>query len=186
METKTTYNPLDPAPVKKSRSSWLVVGVVAAVTAALVFAGGAVATGRFSAPSQEGRGEGFGQRPNFQMQAAKELPTTAPALRGVVTQRNGNTLTVGQRNGGPGSNGSNSTQLTDVIVSDSTTVYHDVTQMDFNGQPPNGTIQQKVEPGSLDQINTNNRVTVWGDQNGNQITAKVLVYSQMSFFRPQQ
>ena len=186
METKTTNNPIEPASQHKSRHGWWVVGVVAVITAALVFAGGVLAAGRLSAPSQEGRSEGFGQRPDFQLQAAKELPTTAPALRGVVTKRADNTLTVGQRNGGPGSNVNNSTQLIDVIVSDNTTLYHDVTQLDFNGQPPNGPIQQKVEPGSLDNINTNNRVTVWGDQNGNQLAAKVLVYSDNQFFRPQQ
>jgi hypothetical protein len=183
METQTTDN--QAAPAKKSRRGWWVVGITAIVTAALVVAGGAVAAGFLSSPGREGRGEGgFGQRPNFQLEAAKELPTTSPTLRGIVTKRDGNNLTVGQR-GGPGSNSNTSAQLIDVIVGTDTTIYHDVTQMNFNGQPPSGPIQQKVEPGSLDAINTNNRVTVWGDQTGNQIAAKVLVYSDLPAFRPQ-
>jgi hypothetical protein len=163
---------------KKSRNSWLVVGVVAAVVAALVFAGGAFAVGRLSAPGRGGEGEGFsGQRPNFQIEPAKELPTTAPNVRGLVTQHAGNTLSVGQRNGDFGPNGGGNTTTVDVIVASDTTIYHDTTQANFNSQTPNGAVQQKVEPGALDSISTNSRVTVWGDQNGNQITAKVLVYT---------
>jgi hypothetical protein len=185
METKTTVSEPVTLPAKQSRKGWWVVGIVAAVTAALVLVGGVVVAGRLSAPSQEGRGEGFlGQRPNFQIAAAKELPTATPAVRGVVTQRVDHTLAVQQRNGDPGSNAN--TQLTDVIVSGDTTLYHDVTQIDFNGQPPSGPIQQKVEPGSLEAINPNSRVTVWGEQRGNQITAKVLVYSDLPAFRSQQ
>ena len=40
------------------------------------------------------------------------------------------------------------------------------------------TIQQKVEKSSLAALSDNERITVWGDQNGDQITAKVIVYSQ--------
>lgn len=185
METKTTVSEPVTAPAKRSRKDWWVVGIVAAVTVALVLVGGVVVAGRLSAPSQEGRGEGFlGQRPNFQIAAAKELPTATPAVRGVVSQRVDHTLTVQQRNSGPGSNPN--TQLADVIIGSDTSLYHDVTQVDFNGQPPSGAIQQKVEPGSLDAINPNSRVTVWGEQSGNQITAKVLVYSDLPAFRPQQ
>ena len=54
---------------------------------------------------------------------------------------------------------------------------HDVTFASLNGQPPSGTVQQKVEASNLDGISENSRVTVWGEQNANQITAKVVVYS---------
>ena len=176
-DSKPAVSPEAPTK-KKSRNSWLVVGVVAAVVAALVFAGGAFAVGRLSAPGRGGEGEGFsGQRPNFQIEPAKELPTTAPNVRGFVAKRAGNTLSVGQRNGDFGPNGGGNTTTVDVIVASDTTIYHDTTQANFNGQTPNGAVQQKVEPGALDSISTNSRVTVWGDQNGNQITAKVLVYT---------
>jgi hypothetical protein len=179
-DSKPAVSPEAPTK-KKSRNSWLVVGVVAAVVAALVFAGGAFAVGRLSAPGRGGEGEGFsGQRPNFQIEPAQELPTTAPNVRGLVTKRASNTLSIGQRNGdfgSIGSNGGGNTTTVDVIVTSDTTIYHDITQTNFNGQPPSGAIQQKVEPSALDSISTNSRVTVWGDQNTNQITAKVLVYT---------
>jgi hypothetical protein len=184
METKTT----DAEPKKTSRAGWWVTVVVAAVVAALVFAGGAVAVGRLSAPGRGGDGGGFfGQRPNFQIEAAKELPATTPNVRGVLTKRADTTLTVGVRNGGTGGGDTGAAQIVDVVVTGDTTIYHDITQMNFDGQPPSGAVQQKVEPGSLDSINTNSRVTVWGEQNGNQVTAKVLVYTDpMTFRRPQQ
>jgi hypothetical protein len=184
METKSTDGPSN----KKSRGGWWVTIVVAVVVTALVFVGGAAATGFLSARGRGGEGgRPFGQRPNFQLEAAKELPTSAPNVRGVLTKRTDNTLTVGVRNGFPdGGGGNGAAQIVDVVVAGDTAIYHDVTQMDFGGQPPSGPIQQKVEPGSLAGINTNSRITVWGEQNGNQIAAKVLVYSDpMTFQRSQ-
>jgi hypothetical protein len=148
-------------------------------------AGGVVVSTRLAAPISEGEGgRPFGQRPNFQIEAAKELPSATPTVRGILTKRAENTLTVGVRNGFPGGGGDNSAaQIIDVVVAGDTAIFHDVTQMDFGGQPPSGSIQQKVEPGSLDGIKTNSRITVWGEQSGNQIAAKVLVYSDPMTFR---
>ena len=184
MTTSTSNEPATTsAPAKKRRSGWLIVGGVAALVAVLVFAGGVLAVGRLSAPSGEGNGErAFGGRPEFQIQPAKELPASEANVSGIVTAREGNTLSVGQRGGFGGNSGSN-TNLTTVMVASDTTIYHDTTQMGFNGQPPNGPVQQTVEPGTLDGISTNSRVTVWGEQNGNQLTAKVLVYSDPINFR---
>ena len=143
-------------------------------------------------------GGGNGQRANFQMTPAPEVPTATPAARGVVTKIDGNTLTVqeggfgfGQGNNGgtprprPTSDGTPHPRPTaapartiQVTVNGDTQYYQDVTFANLNGQPPSGAIQQKVEKGSLSALTANERVTVWGDQNGDQITAKVIVYSQ--------
>ncbi len=190
METKPTDDKAttpSQASTRKGLRGWWIVGGVAVIVAALVFAGGVLAANRLSTPSREGEFGRFEQRPQFQIEPAKELPTTAPNLRGVVTGRNNNTLSVGQRNGfGQGGGGNGTTTVMDVVVNSDTTIYHDTTQRNFNGQPPSGPVQQTVEPGALDSINTNSRVTVWGDQNGNQITAQVLVYTDPLAFRPQQ
>jgi hypothetical protein len=148
----------------------------------------------------QGFGGGNGQRPNFQMTPAPELPAATPVARGVVTKIDGNTLTVqeggfdfGQSNGGnggtprprPTSDGTPRPRPTQaaartvqVVVNGDTQYYQDVTFANLNGQPPSGAIQQKVEKGSLSALTDNERITVWGDQNGDQITAKVIVYSQ--------
>ncbi|MFN8595391.1 MAG: hypothetical protein U0559_04300 [Anaerolineae bacterium] len=186
MEQKTADN--QPAP-KAKRTNWKVVSVVAVVVGALVFGGGLV-TSNILAQSRRGPG---GFRPEFQIQAAKELPTEVATLRGILVQKNGNTLSVGQRNGGGfgggnGGGGNNAnTNLIDVVIDANTTLYHDTTQFNFNGQqPPSGTIQQTVEPGTIDAISTNSRITVWGTQSGNQIAAKVVVYSDPQTFRQPQ
>ncbi len=190
MEQKTA----DSQPAKKpGRINWVVVSGVAVVVAALVFVGGTLAANRLATP-ERGEGGFGGFRPDFQIQAAKELPTEAATLNGVVTSRNGNTLSVGQRGGfrpggGGGNGGGNgaNTTLIDVVIDSNTTLYHDTTQLNFNGQqPPSGSIQQTVEPGNVDGISTNSRVTIWGTQTGNQLTAKVLVYTDPLAFRPPQ
>ena len=187
METETSNNKAEAAqavPAIKSRRSWWIVGGVAALVALIVFAGGAFAAGRLSTPGRGSEGEGFfRQRPDFQIVPAKELPAGAPNVSGIATQVAGNTLTVGQRNGGFGPGGSGSTALVDVIVASDTTIYHDTTQTNFNGQPPSGSVQQTLEPGALHSIAVNSRVTVWGDQTGNQVTARVLVYTDPLAFR---
>ena len=187
MEQKTA----DSQPAKSpGRIKWVVVGIVAAVVAAIIFAGGTFVTGQLAAARRGGEGGAFGgQRANFQTQAAKELPTDAATLSGVVTQRTGNSLSVGQRNGGgfaPGG-GNASTTLVDVVIDANTTLYHDTTPLNFNGQqPPSSPVQQTVEPGTVDAIDTNSRVTVWGAQTGTQLTAKVLVYTDPLAFRQPQ
>lgn len=134
---------------------------------------------------------------NFQMTPAKELPTAQADLNGFVTQVNGQSLMVGQRFGRglrpdatPDAAQAASTPLPDVevIVASDTVIYQDTTpRPDFqNGQPPSEpvAIQQQVTLSSLSALPANSRVTVWGARSGNQITAKVIVFSQ-AFQRPQ-
>jgi hypothetical protein len=54
----------------------------------------------------------------------------------------------------------------------------------FSGQDlPSGgpTIQQVVEPGTLDEIGDGSMLTVWGKKTGDRIIADVLVYTQPDF-----
>jgi hypothetical protein len=39
-----------------------------------------------------------------------------------------------------------------------------------------------VEPGSLDEIDQNSAITVWGRQTGERVIADVLVYTTPEFF----
>lgn len=176
-------------PAKKSRKGWWVVVGVAAVVAVVVLIGGALVSGVLAT---SGRGGLFerpeGERPNFQIVPAAELPTTTQNVRGVVTQRAGKTISIIER-GAFGLNGSasqsqetNALQV-EVVVTNDTVFYHDITRFNLNEGSPSGTIQQKLEAGSLDSINPNSRITVWGDPNGQQLAAKVVVYSDPIVFR---
>jgi hypothetical protein len=186
--------------IKNKQQGLLIIGlllVLAVLLAACQPAAQAVDQPADQAAQSQGFGGGNGQRPNFQMTPAPEVPAATPAARGVVTKIEGNTLTVqeggfgfGQGNGGTPrpratSDGTPRPRPTaapartvQVIVNGDTQYYQDVTFANLNGQPPSGAIQQKVEQGSLSALGDNERITVWGDQNGDQITAKVIVYGQ--------
>jgi len=180
--------PTPKASAKNSRKEWAVVIGVAAVVALAVFIGGALVSGVMATSGRGGLfNRGPGERPNFQIVPAAELPTTQPNVRGSVVQRADKTISVSERGGfGPGeanrAQNNNAPQF-EVVVTNDTLIYHDITRMNLNEGAPSGTIQQKLETGSLEAINPNSRITVWGDQNGQQLTAKVLVYSDPTSFR---
>jgi hypothetical protein len=191
MGTQTSNEPTTTTapPTKQSRKGWWVVAGVATVVAAVVLAGGALVSGVLAT---SGRGGLFnrpeGDRPNFQIVPAAELPTTVPNVRGVVTRRADQTISVVERgvfgqNGGPSQAQGSTAPQVEVVVTNDTVFYHDITRANLNEGAPGGTIQQKLEAGSLDGINANSRVTVWGDQTGQQLTAKVLVYADPIAFR---
>ncbi len=190
-QLSTESTPAPKVPAKNRRKEWTITIAVAAVVALVVFVGGALVSGVMAT---SGRGGLFnrpaGDRPNFQIVPAAELPTTQPNVRGVVTQRADQTISVVERGGFGLNNEANQPQANnapqiEVVVTNDTVFYHDVTRMNLNEGAPSGTIQQKLEAGSLDAINPNSRITVWGDQNGQQLTAKVVVYTDpISFSQP--
>ena len=64
-----------------------------------------------------------------------------------------------------------------VVLTDATRIYHDVTPM--SGLPASGTqtIQQVLEPGTLDGLTAANAmITVWGHRDGEQLIADVILY----------
>ncbi len=174
------------APVNKGRTGWWLAVGVAAVVALAVLIGGALVSGVLATSGRGGlldRPEG--ERPNFQIVPAAELPASAPNVRGSVTQRADKTISVVERGGFGGtsqSQGSPAPQV-EVIVTKDTVIYHDITRANLNEGAPSGAIQQKLEAGSLDGINANSRITAWGDQSGQQLAARVLVYSDPIAFR---
>mgnify|MGYP001184913094 CR=1 FL=1 len=177
-----------------NRKIWMITLVMMTVTLLAACQPAAQPTDQTTQPGGFG---GNGQRPNFQIAPAPEVPSGTPAVRGIVTKIEGNTLTV-QEGGfgfGPGDGGTPRVRPTadgtprprptqppartmQVLVNDATQYYQDVTFASLNGQPPSGDIQQKVEKGSLSALMDNEMITVYGDQNGDQITAKVIVYNQ--------
>jgi len=98
--------------------------------------------------------------------------------KGVVVQQGGEKEAVG---GSPADN--NSGPKVEVLVTNETTIYHDTTQP---GEPPSGenqTIQQTVEESTLDDLNSQSMVQVWGRKSGDRIIAEVLFYSNPVFFK---
>ena len=185
--------------------------VIIIVVAVLLLAGGAFAAGRLlnqgSAGPQSlmsllgGKGGGPMQvQVKLNLIPAKELPVEEPAMRGLFSKRDADKLYLGQGKQGvmvavhkDSNNGEPSVSsppvegpLTEVVVAHDTKIYKDVS---FNDVPKENmtsgeqTIQQKVEPGTLDEIGQNTSVTVWGKKVGDRIVADVLVYSNLVVFR---
>ena len=134
-------------------------------------------------------------RTNFspKIKPAAELPQTPADANGIFDHRQDNSLFVGtgkvqvQVQAGPNGSVGSSTHdgpTIEVVVTTRTVVYRDTTMDQFNGQSlPNGspTIQQVLEPGTLDELGQGSLITVWGRKTGNRLIADVLVYTQPDF-----
>ncbi len=126
---------------------------------------------------------GEGHHPDIQL--AKELPQTPPDAEGIFDHRKDNSVFVGtgQVRKVPQTDQSGAVTLSlthggptvEVVVTPQTVVYKNVTV-----PPPRGsgtiTVQEVVEPGTLDEIGENCPIAAWGKKTGDRIIADVLVY----------
>ena len=66
--------------------------------------------------------------------------------------------------------------LVEIVVVNGTMIYKDVT----SGEVQDGAVQEKVAPGSVDEIGSGNLINVWGEQRGDRIVAEVVKYNNHS------
>lgn len=130
---------------------------------------------------------------------AAELPKIRPELIGPFVERKDKTIVVQStslKTGGQGiivqkgeagavspSPNMNYGPKVEVVITNETTIYRDTTQP---GEPPsaeNATVRQTVEETTLDDLNSQSIVTVWGRKNGDRIIAEVLLYSNPVLFK---
>ena len=116
---------------------------------------------------------------------APELPITQADITGLFVERNNNAIIVLANSFGPGIGGlsgdspmgEESGIKVEIVVTVETIIYKDVTQIPA---PVNGEIhnmQQAVDAGTLEDLNTQSFITVWGRRSGDRIVADVLFYS---------
>ena len=115
---------------------------------------------------------------------APELPATRADVTGSFVERKDNTLVVqavtfGTGVGGVAADsplGENSGIRLEIIVTSATSIYKDVTEFPdpVNGEVHN--VQQAAEEGTLDDLNTQCFLSVWGRRSGDRIIADVLFY----------
>jgi hypothetical protein len=127
------------------------------------------------------------------IQPAKEMPETRADVWGVFDHRQNNSIFIGtgqvevsiqkdDRSGEVETSSNYDGPLVEVVVTPQTTIYVDVTLRQYNGEPPEGqSIQQVVEPGSLDDIGLSSTMGVWGKKTGDRIIADILVYETPAF-----
>lgn len=127
---------------------------------------------------------------------AEELPKTQPEVIGPFAERKDNTIVVasipmktagGGVVAGPGSRvDGESGPKVEVVVTNETIIYRETTEL---GRPPSATsgevetIQQTVEESTLDDLNSQSLVTVWGRKSGDRIIAEVFLYSNAVMFK---
>jgi len=183
-----------------------IVGVVAGVIliATAAFIGGRFLNQRASLgggliqAGGPGGGEGSIVAMSIEMIPAPELPTTAPEVAGTLAERKDNSLfiqtfsmdTTGGGTGvvvvsgsaasadGPVTNISGTSgPKVEVVVTNNTKIYKDVTPMNLNPGERTTKIQQTVEPASLNDISSQTMITVWGRKVGDRVIADVIAFT---------
>jgi hypothetical protein len=182
----------------------LIIGgivVVVLLLAGAAFVGGQLLSGQgLALPGSAGGGNLMltqggkgGQSIRVQMIPAKELPQGPGGTRGIFDHRKDNSIFIGtgqvrmiiaqkDQSGNVTASSSHDGPTVEVVVTPQTIVYKDVTMQQYNGgSPPGGsgtiTVQQVVEPGTLDDVGENSTITAWGKKTGDRIIADVLVYT---------
>jgi hypothetical protein len=184
--------PLTPAR-KSRRLLWVILGVVLLlVLAAAAFLGGrylqkgplAIGGMFLSSKGPEGHVEQIFSKNDII--PAPELPQTAADATGVFLRRQNNSFFIGTGNvtlqvKGNGPNGtpqvgsSYDGPLVEVVTTPNTKIYKDVT--DLNNVPSHTKVQQKVVPGSLDEISQTSLINAWGKKTGDRLVADLLLYN---------
>ena len=110
---------------------------------------------------------------------APEIPTTAPEVSGLLVERKDNVVILQTVSFDPGSGwhlgdsnapmDSSSGPKVEIVITNTTTIYHD--DFEFNQD----SIQQTVEETTLDYIDSQMLITVWGRKNGERVIADILL-----------
>jgi|SRR5687767_7252732 len=177
----------------------LVMGVLVLLVGAAAFLAGRMLKSKVGALGFFGLG-GKGNMRVFSINLipAEELPKTPPEVTGLFVERKDKTIviqSVSLRAGGGGMvvekggdeavAGSpadfNTGPKVEVVITNETTIYRDTTQRPSGPPGENETIQQTAEESTLDDLNSDSMVTVWGRKSGDRIIAEVLFYSNPVF-----
>jgi hypothetical protein len=115
---------------------------------------------------------------------APELPTTTPEITGFFVERKDNAVIVQTTSFDAGVGGiadnanpeANSGPTVEVIVTVETIVYRETTEFSNLVAGQEFSIQQTVEESTLDDLNSQTMVTVWGRRNGDRVIADILLH----------
>lgn len=172
------------------RSIWLAGGVVALV---LLLGGAAFVAGRLlAAPvltsdNQDALVSGSGDQKSgsavqVDVKPAAEMPESPADVSGLFVRREDNNLFVGtgqlsavlvdgkwkQYHDGP---------VMEIVTTHHTQIYRDNILQKLGGVAPSGSVQQVLEPGSVEEMGENTFVMAWGQRRGDRLVAEVVVFS---------
>lgn len=115
---------------------------------------------------------------------APELPTTAPEVTGLFVERKDNTVIVQTVSFDKGIGGilndlpmdENSGPKVEIVITGETTVYRETTDFGQSIDEEDFSVQQTVKEDTLENLNSQSMITVWGRRKGERIIAEVLLY----------
>jgi len=184
----------------QNRKLILVMGILVLVVGAAAFIGGKMFNNNVGPLGLFGLGGKRGvMEVSINMIPAEELPKPPPEVVGLFAERKDNTIVVQStslKTGGPGvavhegedgsvslSSNMNYGPKVEVVITNETIIYRDTTQHVEPSSSENVTIQQTVEESTLDDLNSQSEVMVWGRKSGDRIIAEVLFYSNPVMFK---
>jgi hypothetical protein len=169
----------------QNRKLYIILGVVILLVGGAAFIAGRMFSSGLGFTSESGplrNGQVFISRDDIL--PAPELPTIAPEVTGVFVERIDNSVMIRIISFDSGVGGilndspldENSGPKVEIVITGETTLYRETT--DFGQARPGQdfSVQQTVEEDTLDNLNTQSMVTVWGRKNGDRVIAEVLLY----------
>ncbi len=173
---------------KGSKKQRILIGVGIAALVVLLAGAAYIGARLLSGPEIAGLSFiGLGRR-ELVILPARELPTTPADVYGIFDHRQDKSIFVGTGNitGSKGQDASGNVHVTlshsgpvvEVVVTNQTMIYRDITTQQYNGRMPHqGQVQQVVEPGTIDEMGLLSTITVWGRKTGDRTIADVLLYT---------
>ncbi len=169
----------------QNKKLYISLGVVILLVGVAAFVAGRMINGSVGTVGLGGPNSGRVSISLDDITPAPELPNAKADVTGSFVERKDNTIVVQAVSFGAGVGGvsgdspldENSGIRVEIVSTGETKIYKDVTQFPapVNGEIHN--IQQAVEEGTLDDLNSQSFITVWGRRSGDRITAEVLFYS---------
>ena len=173
------------------KKTYLIFGVVVLLIGGAAFVGGRLLNGRIGIVSLGGPNEGQVSISLNDITPAPELPVTPADVTGLFVSRSDNTIVLQAMTFGMGVGGvsgdspldESSGMRVEIVVTSQTEIYKDVTVIPppVDGEIHN--LQQAADEGTLDDLNEQTFVTVWGRRSGDRIIAVALFYSNPQSFK---
>ena len=168
----------------QNKRLYISLGLAIVLIGIAAFVGGRMLNGRVGTVGLGGPNSGRVSISIHDITPAPELPATQADVTGSFVERKDNSITVQAVTFGSGVGGvsgevpmDESSGITlEVVVTSATRIYKDVTKFPapVNGEVQN--VQQAAEEGTLDDLNTQSFLSVWGRRSGDRIIADVLFY----------
>jgi hypothetical protein len=175
------------------RSIWVVSGALVLV---LSLAGAAFVGGRLLNDEPSGSGPVAMQGPDRpgrvmarepDVAYAEELPASPPEVIGLFGRRQDNSLFIqsGETTMNIKRDDQGNVELethadgpeVEVIVTHDTLLYRDDTFTQYSGEASARTLQQVLNPGTLDEMGEHSSLQVWGQRRGDRVVAEVILYT---------